>query len=162
MAVVVAQAQQALLIGTHITDFRVSPTKVAVGETVTIAGTLQWHLFPCFWFALEGRTVKILADTTKLGEAKSGGGGGFRFVWTPMYKGAYWIKARFPGDLLYNGCSSATIKVDVMSREEKEEEERRFWALVGVGAVVTLAVVGGVVYTFEEERRFRMLMLRRR
>jgi len=152
-------AQQQLLVGTRIADFRCSPTRVAVGETVTIAGTLQWHTpVLCWWNALEGKTVEILADTAKLGETTSGSGGGFRFLWTPRETGTYWIKAHFPGDLIYNGCDSQTVRVEVISKEQKEEEERRFWMMVGLGGAVAVAVIGGVLYYIDRSRRREMIM----
>jgi len=158
-----ATQQQALLIGTRIADFRVAPARVAVGESVTIAGALQWHVpVVCWWSPLEGKPIEVIADTTKLGEVSSGSGGGFRLVWTPMSVGVYWVKSHFLGDLLYNGCDSPTVKVDVITKKQKEEEEKHFWILVGVGAVITLAVVGGAVYSYQEERRFRLLLARRR
>lgn len=157
------QAQQALLIGTRITDFRVEPRRVAVGESITIAGTLQWHLWPlCWWNALEGRTIEVFADTVKLGEVASGSGGGFRFTWAPTAVGVYWVKTKFPGDLLYNSCESETVRVDVITPEQKRDEDLRFWGLVGVVVAVTIAVVGGIVYTMEEERRMQLLLARRR
>jgi len=158
----VMAAQEALLIGTRIADFRVAPTRVAVGESVTITGALQWHTpIICWWNPLEGKPIEVIADTVKIGDATSGSGGGFRFVWTPMSTGIYWVKSRFPGDLLYNGCGSATVRVDVITKEQKGEEERHFWTLVGVGAVIALAVVGGVVYTLEEQSRMRLILARR-
>jgi hypothetical protein len=155
--------QQQLLIGTRIADFKVSPTRVAVGETVTIAGTLQWHLWPiCIWYGLEGKTVEIIADTAKIGETNSGSGGGFRFTWTPTSAGTYWVKAHFPGDIIYNGCDSQTVKVEVITPEQKRQEEMQFWALVGVGVAGALGVVGMVLYHFEEQRRMEMILARRR
>lgn len=155
-------AQQQLLVGTRIADFRCSPTRVAVGETVTIAGTLQWHTpVLCWWNALEGKTVEFLADTAKLGETTSGSGGGFRFLWTPRETGTYWIKAHFPGDIIYNRCESQTVRVEVISKEQKREEEMRFWALVGVGVVAVVGVVGGVIYYLQEQRRMEMLLAMR-
>ena len=158
-----AQVQQALLIGTRIADYRVFPTRVAVGETVAIGGALQWHTpIICWWNPLVNKSVKVNADSVRIGDVTSGTGGGFRFVWTPMNVGIYWVKARFLGDLLYNGCDSPTVRVDVITKEQKEEEEKHFWTLVGVGAVITLAIVGAVVYTYTEEGRLRMLLARRR
>ena len=159
---VMAAQQQMLLIDTRIADYRVAPARVAVGESVTITGALQWHVpVICWWNPLEGRPIEVIADTTKLGEVTSGSGGGFRFVWTPTSVGVYWVKSRFPGSILYNECDSATVKVDVITKKQKEEEEKHFWTLVGVGAVITLTVAGAVVYTFEEERKFRLLLTRR-
>jgi hypothetical protein len=156
--------QQLALLGTRIADFKVTPTRVAVGETVTIAGTLQWHTpILCWWNALGDKTIEIIADTTKLGEATSGSGGGFRFVWTPTSVGVYWVKAHFPGDLiLYNGCESQTVRLDVITKEQKAEEERQFFALVGIGAVTVVAIVGVAVYAYEEERRLSLMLAKRR
>jgi hypothetical protein len=154
---------QQLLIGTRIVDFRVWPTRVAVGETVTIAGTLQQHVpILCWWKALEGKTVEIIADTVKLGEVVSGSGGGFRFTWTPTSVGVYWVKAHFPGDILFNGCDSETVKVEVITSEQKRQEEMQFWTLVGVCAVGAVAIAGMVLYHFEEQRRLEMILARRR
>jgi hypothetical protein len=158
------QVERLALLSTRITNFRVSPTKVAVGETVTIAGTLQWHTpILCFWNALEGKGVEIIADTTKLGEVSSGSGGGFRFTWTPKSVGVYWVRAKFPGDLIiYNGCESQTLRVDVITKEQKQLEEMQFWALVGVGAATVLAVTGAVIYHFERSREMELILARRR
>jgi len=158
------QAQELALLSTRIADYRVSPVRVVAGESVTISGTLQWHVpLICWWNALEGKTVEIIADTIKLGEVSSGSGGGFRFTWTPKDVGVYWVKARFPGDLIvYNGCESQTVKVDVITPEQKQREEMQFWGLVGVGALTVVGVVGAVIYYYEEERRMELLLARRR
>ena len=139
------------VVGTRVADFRVSPTRVAVGEAVTVAGTLQWHTpVLCLWYPLEGRAVEVVADTAKLGEVTTGAGGGFRFAWTPREVGAYWVKARFPGDWLYSPCESETVKVEVITREQKEAEERQFWALVGVGVATAVGIAGLVLYYMEK------------
>jgi len=140
-------AEQQLLIGTRIADFRVWPTRVVVGETVTIAGTLQWHLWPlCWWYALEDKPIEIIADTAKIGDVTSGSGGGFRFTWTPTSIGTYWVKARFPGDLIYNGCESQVVRVDVITKEQREAEQMQFWILVGICVAGALGVTGMILY----------------
>jgi hypothetical protein len=155
--------QQALILASRITDYKVNPTRVAVGETVTIAGTLQWHTpILCWWNPLEGRKIEVIADTAKLGETASGSGGGFRFTWSPTTVGTYWIKARFPGNLIYNACESQTVRVDVITTEKKREEEMWFWGLVGTGVFGTLIIIGMVLYHVEEMRRMELLLARRR
>jgi hypothetical protein len=140
--------QKLALLSTRIVDFKINPTRVAVGETVTITGTLQWHTpILCWWNALEGATVEIIADTAKLGEVTTGSGGGFRFTWTPTAVGTYYVKARFPGDwVTYNPCESQTIKVEVITPEQKQQEQMYFLAMVGIGAAATVTIIGLILY----------------
>jgi hypothetical protein len=100
----------------------------------------------CFWYGLEGKTVEIIADTVKLGETNSGSGGGFRFIWTPTSVGTYWIKAHFPGDIIYNGCDSQTVKVEVITPEQKQQEQMYFLAMVGIGAAAAITIIGLILY----------------
>jgi hypothetical protein len=155
--------QQRLLVGTRIIDFNVSPTRVAVGETITITGTLQWHLWPfCWWYPLEGKIILIIADSVKVGEALSGSDGKFRFLWTPTNAGVYWVKAHFPGDLTYNGCDSQTIKVEVITPEQKQQEQMQFYTTLGVVIAGVVGVVALVVHHIEEEKRLETLIAMRR
>jgi hypothetical protein len=113
--------------------------------------------------ALEGEPIEIIADTTKLGETSSGSGGGFRLTWIPKSAGAYWVKARYPGTLImYAGCESQTVRIDVITPEQKQQEEMQFWVLVGVGVTTVLAITGAVIYHFEEQRRMELILARGR
>jgi len=141
----VAVKARTLLLDTRIVDFHVHPTKVKVGDPVTIAGVLQYHTpVLCWWNALEGKPIEILADSTKIGNATTTEGGGFRFTWYPREVGVYWVKARFPGDLIYDGVESQPVMVEVVTEEEWEEAEREkmlFWsAICAAGAIAAVAI----------------------
>lgn len=157
-------AQQELgVAGSRIINFRVSPTRIAIGESVTISGVLQGHTpVLCFWNPIAGAAVDIYADTAKLGTVTTDNSGGFRFVWTPTNVGVYWVKAVYGGDWWYNGCESPTVKVEVITQEQKRQEELQFWTLVGICVAGAVGVVAAVLYHFEQERLLQTLVTARR
>ena len=147
-----------MVVETRISDFKVEPTRVVVGEAIAISGRLEWHQWPfCLWYPLGDKEVEILADSRVVARAKSDADGVFRATWRPYKAGIYWIKARFPGDWWYNPCQSKTIRIEVITPEQKREEELRFWAMVGVGAVAAAGIAAAVIYHFETERQLEIL-----
>jgi hypothetical protein len=158
-----AQQQELGVAGSRIIDFRVSPTRIAIGESVTISGILQGHTpVLCFWNPIANASVDIYADTTKLGTVTTDSGGGFRFVWTPRAVGVYWVKAVYGGDWWYNGCESPTVKVEVITQEQKRQEELQFYLTLGIIVAGVAGVVAAVLYHFEQERLLQLIMVRRR
>jgi hypothetical protein len=148
------------IVTTRITDFDANPKKVVVGETVTIRGKLEWHLWPCIWNPLEGKPIEIIADGGKIGETSTTAGGWFDFIWKPMAAGKYYVKASFPGDIVYSPSVSRTVEVEVITPEEKQREEMVFWSLVAVGIAAAIGI-GVAVYQHYETERYISLALAR-
>jgi len=159
------QREELGLIGTRFVNFRVSPTRVAVGEPVSIAGTHEEHYVPvlCLWRGWGPSGVDLRVDGTVVASTNTDGEGNFRFAWYLKEVGTYWIKVTYGGDWMHNPCESNEVRVEVITEEQKEEEERRIWLLAaGIGAVILVAIVGLVAWTEYSRRRELMLMAIRR
>jgi hypothetical protein len=147
------------IFGTRIVDFAVSNTRPVVGEDVLIQGTLQTHVpILCWWEGAGGETVAIIVDDREVGSALSGGDGVFHFMWRPATAGSFLVRARYPGSWKYDPCESTSIHVEVVSKEQKEEEDRRFWLMVAVVGVAAVGVAGGVLWYMGESERRRMML----
>jgi hypothetical protein len=162
VAVVAAQSIRSRELGiyaTRIIDFSVSDSRPVVGKDVMIQGTLQTHtpIF-CWWEGLGGEPVAILVDDREVGSALSGGDGVFHFVWRPTAVGSFLVRARYPGSWKYDPCESTPIRVEVITEEEKKEEELRFWLMVAGVGVAAVGVIGGVLWYMGESERRRMMM----
>jgi len=146
-----------------IEGFRASSTRPVVGETVYFEGYVKWHLWPCWWFGVEGERCLLLVDEVEVASTTTGKEGYFKFAHLFKTTGRYWVKAKYPGSLLVNPCESLPIEVTVLTEEQKREEELRFLLFVGgVGAVAVIGLVGVVLYAEEARRRELMLAALRR
>jgi len=150
---------------TRIIDFRVEPTLATPGETITIVGKLQQHWPPmiCTWGGLTDFNVDLYVNDVKRATATTGPDGAFEFRTSFREYGTYWVKVHYPGNAWYCPSWSDEVAVKVVSEEEKEkaEEEARlrellFW--LGVGGAAA-AVIGGIIYLIDRERRLRELEL---
>jgi len=154
------QETQLLLIGTTIFDWYCEPHRLAVGETVTVSGTLAEHYVPiCMWRGWGPNPIDLIVNERVVETRDTDPGGKFTFKWVPAAVGTYRLKVRYPGDWMHNPCESPVEIITVITKEQKEKEEMQFWLLVGGAAVAAVAVVGGVVWYAEEARR-RELMLK--
>jgi len=153
-------AQTQLGFPTMITNFRVSPTRVAVGEEVRISGYLQWHFTDlCIWQPLTYSTIEIYANNAKVGETHTDENGSFLFIWYPREPGTYFVKAVYPGVFPYDRCESSEIKVEVITQEQKAAEQQQQLAMIVIiGAVAAIAILGGVAI-YMHQQRMRELML---
>jgi hypothetical protein len=143
---------------TTIEDFRASKTRPVVDEMVYFEGYVKWHLFPCFWYGVEGDRCILKVDEKEVTETITGKDGYFKIAYVFKAAGKYYVKARFPGSLTLNPSESLPIEITVLTEEEKKEEETRFWLLVGgIGAAVVIGVVGVAAYMEESRRRELML-----
>jgi len=148
------------IITTRIRDFKADKTRVILGETVNIVGYLEWHLFTCHWYGLDGQSVKLVLDGETLPqEYTCGGGGEFRILWVPDTMGTHTVKATFEGTLFYGNTQSWDIEITVISKQQKEEEDRNFMLLAaGVGGATVIGVAG-LAYYLERRRRSEEMML---
>ena len=143
---------------TALEGFSVHPTRPAVDDPVSISGRLLSHTVLCVWGAFAGAQVHLIVNDEVAASTTTATDGAFSFTHRFTKTGVYRVKARFIGDLINNPCESPVVEVTVLTKEEKEAEERNFWLMVGGIAAVAVVAVGGVAYYVEESRRREMLM----
>ena len=98
--------------GTSSLSFGLSPESVALGDSVTLSGTLTptqptpgipIGAVVALSYSLNGSTwISFIT-------AQTGSGGAYSVVWYPPYRGSYQIKATWSGDQNYEGATS-TVK----------------------------------------------------
>jgi len=145
-------AEQLGFVTTRFSSFGVTPSRLPVGGTVTITGKLEWHTPICTWISLDGKTVEIYVDGGKVGEAMTEEGGVFRFYWTPQAVGTYYVKARYPGDWMYNACETSPVKVEVITQEQAKEEQAMNWVIIIAGIMIA-GIIGFAVYEHLETQK---------
>jgi hypothetical protein len=150
-------AQQVLsFVTTRFSNFGVTPSRLAVGGTVTITGKLEWHTPICTWISLDGKAVEIYVDGARVGTAMTEEGGVFRYYWTPQVAGTYYLKAHYPGDWMYNACDTSPVRVEVITPEQQQQEQQQqqamTWAIVIAGVTIA-AIIGVAVYEHLETQK---------
>jgi len=135
------------LVGTRIIDWRASDYRPAIGQRVTFMGILQHHKPPLCWYnPLAGATVWLTIDGERVMSDVTDSGGAFKFEYFFKAKGIYWVKACFDGNFIYSPSESMELAIEVISPEEKAEEERRFWLMVGIASASILALIGACIW----------------
>jgi len=102
--------------GTSSLSFGLSPESVALGDSVTLSGTLTptqptpgipIGAVVALSYSLNGSTwISFIT-------AQTGSGGAYSVVWYPPYPGSYQIKAMWSGDQNYEGVTSAVSSLTV-------------------------------------------------
>ena len=149
------------LFGTRIRDDEISEDRVVVGESVAIEGYLEWQ-FLQWWYGLDGQYIDILVNEQEVARVGVGGGGYFKGIHRFTSPGSFIIKARYRGDGTFSSAESSPFDVTVITKEQKEEEERNFYLLVGGVGAAGLVGVGALAYWYERRQRMEMLMMARR
>ena len=150
------------LFNTRIRDFKASNMRPVVGETVEFTGILEKQVL-WWWEPLEGEPVHLVVNGGVVDTQPAGKGGWFRLVWTPEEPGKYTVWARYDGSWINNACESPKLGIEVITEEQKREEERRMFITILAISGAVIAIAGGVGaylwYQRSRQEELRMLAL---
>ena len=134
----IMSAQQMFgLLETRITNFGVSPTRIVIGNYVTVSGKLQSHDV-ITWSNLGGYPVHLNVDGSDVMQTTTDSSGKFVFTWTPKQVGTFNLKVVYYGGALHSGSESRIRTVTVQTQDEYDSQSRRNEELM------TLVIVGGL------------------
>lgn len=146
---------------TRIRDFNVSTYRPVVGETVEFTGYLEFKRpLTWWWEPVEGEPVHLVVDGQVVDTQPTGKGGWFKLRWAPTKTGKYLAWVRYDGSIWNNPCESAKVGIEVITEEQRRQEEMRLMgAIAVVGGVVVAAVAGIAAYLHYQRQREEMVTL---
>lgn len=154
------QETQILIIGTKIFDWYCEPHRLAVGDVVTVSGTLAEHYLPiCMFRGWGPNPLDLIVNERVVDTRECDSEGHFTFRWVPADVGIYKLKVRYPGDYAHNPCESPVETITVITEEEKRREEQMWWLMVGGAGIAVVGVIGGVLWYVERSREREMMMM---
>jgi hypothetical protein len=155
----------ACLYARRFSEFRVYPTVVSPGDTITVTGKLEWHFPVCVWSPAGGDEVVLVVDGVRVSKQGTAADGTFKFVLPASQLGLGRHVVYCEATEYWRGCyaKSAEVVVEVVTEEEKKQREwEEFLRSVAIWGTVGAVVVGAValgLYIYERERRLEMLRL---